>query len=181
MTPTDATTEQLAVTGETLEQFRERERVWSQWAWFAGPHEDEFSWGRYPTRQSAINEGNGFCTTEGQPFYIVEARGYASESDEEGMIQFAETRNLERVNCVDNELSRQPCLADEGRERALLVDLSAMRAANDALSAALEWYGEQARLCRLIHAEGDAGRNALAADGGKKAQAALAHSDEVSK
>jgi uncharacterized protein (DUF3084 family) len=39
---------------------------------------------------------------------------------------------------------------------------------------ALEWYGEQARLARLIHSEGNAGRNALAADGGKKARAALA-------
>jgi hypothetical protein len=39
---------------------------------------------------------------------------------------------------------------------------------------ALEWYGEQARLCRLIHSEGDAGRNALAADGGGIAREALA-------
>lgn len=39
---------------------------------------------------------------------------------------------------------------------------------------ALEWYGEQSRLCRLIHSEGDTGRHALAADGGKKARAALA-------
>lgn len=38
---------------------------------------------------------------------------------------------------------------------------------------ALEWYGEQARLARLIHGEGDKGRNALAADGGKRARAAL--------
>lgn len=43
----------------------------------------------------------------------------------------------------------------------------------EALEAALEWYGEQARLCRLIHNEGDAGRNALSADGGKRARAAL--------
>jgi hypothetical protein len=38
---------------------------------------------------------------------------------------------------------------------------------------ALEWYAEQTRLCRLIHSEGDAGRNALAADGGKRAREAL--------
>ena len=38
---------------------------------------------------------------------------------------------------------------------------------------ALEWYGEQARLCRLIHSEGDSGRHALADDGGKRALAAL--------
>jgi hypothetical protein len=42
------------------------------------------------------------------------------------------------------------------------------------LEEALEWYGEQARLCRLIHSGGDAGRNALAADGGKRAKTALA-------
>lgn len=41
------------------------------------------------------------------------------------------------------------------------------------LTEALKWYGEQARLCRLIHSEGDAGRNALNNDGGKRAAAAL--------
>lgn len=41
---------------------------------------------------------------------------------------------------------------------------------------ALAWYGEQARLARLIHSEGDAGRNALQADGGKRANALLAAS-----
>ena len=45
------------------------------------------------------------------------------------------------------------------------------------LEAELTWYGEQARLCRLIHSEGDAGRNALAADGGKRARAALTKSE----
>ena len=43
----------------------------------------------------------------------------------------------------------------------------------DRLRAVLEWYGEQARLARLIHSEGDAGRNAIANDGGKRARAAL--------
>jgi len=43
-----------------------------------------------------------------------------------------------------------------------------------ALVQALEWYREQARLARLIHSEGDAGRHALQADGGKRAAAALA-------
>lgn len=42
---------------------------------------------------------------------------------------------------------------------------------------ALEWYGEQSRLARLIHSEGDAGRWALAEDGGKRARAALAATD----
>ena len=42
------------------------------------------------------------------------------------------------------------------------------------LREALAWYGEQARLARLVHSEGDAGRHALADDGGKRARAALA-------
>jgi hypothetical protein len=44
-----------------------------------------------------------------------------------------------------------------------------------ALVEALEWYGEQARLCRLIHSGGDPGRHSLQADGGEKARAALAN------
>lgn len=47
------------------------------------------------------------------------------------------------------------------------------------LETALRWYGEQARLCRLIHSEGDAGRHALAADGGAKARTALKSEDRV--
>lgn len=43
----------------------------------------------------------------------------------------------------------------------------------DAMQEALAWYGEQARLAKLIHSEGDAGRHALAADGGSRARAAL--------
>ena len=39
----------------------------------------------------------------------------------------------------------------------------------------VKWYAEQARLCRLIHSEGDAGRNALANDGGELARKALSH------
>ncbi|MES2667421.1 MAG: hypothetical protein V4712_15085 [Pseudomonadota bacterium] len=41
------------------------------------------------------------------------------------------------------------------------------------LEVELAWYGEQARLCRLIHSEGDAGRHALSNDGGKRALAVL--------
>jgi hypothetical protein len=42
---------------------------------------------------------------------------------------------------------------------------------------ALRWYGEQSRLARLIHSEGDAGRHAIAADGGNRAAAVLAKRD----
>ena len=44
---------------------------------------------------------------------------------------------------------------------------------------ALEWYGEQARLARLIHREGDAGRHALAEDGGKLARTALSKAKDT--
>lgn len=53
----------------------------------------------------------------------------------------------------------------------------ALRAAEEekkALRDALAWYGEQARLARLIHSEGDAGRHALQDDGGLIARLALA-------
>ena len=55
--------------------------------------------------------------------------------------------------------------------RADLADAQAQEI--ERLRAALAWYGEQARLCRLIHSEGDAGRHALDNDGGKRARAAL--------
>ena len=41
------------------------------------------------------------------------------------------------------------------------------------LEAALQWYGEQSRLARLVHIEGDAGRNAIVNDGGDRARQAL--------
>ena len=46
----------------------------------------------------------------------------------------------------------------------------------EALRNALAWYGEQARLARLVHSEGDPGRWALAEDGGKRAREVLAMS-----
>lgn len=50
-------------------------------------------------------------------------------------------------------------------------------AINAELVDALNWYAEQARLCRLIHSEGDSGRKALDADGGQRARAALAKAE----
>ncbi len=61
-----------------------------------------------------------------------------------------------------NEDNQSQLEMEQARVAAMLV------AAPDML-AVLDWYREQARLCRLIHSEGDAGRHALAADGGKKA------------
>lgn len=67
-------------------------------------------------------------------------------------------------------------LAEEIRE--LLAAHDALIASHQDRGRALEWYGEQARLARLIHSEGDAGRNALADDGGKRARA-LTHTKDA--
>jgi hypothetical protein len=64
-------------------------------------------------------------------------------------------------------------LIEEDDCRAAAALIRAQEAEIAELRKALEWYGEQARLCRIIHREGDAGRNALDADGGKRARAAL--------
>ena len=54
------------------------------------------------------------------------------------------------------------------------AEIDALKAQRDALLAALGWYGEHSRLARLITSEGDAGRNAIASDGGQKAREAIA-------
>jgi hypothetical protein len=61
-------------------------------------------------------------------------------------------------------------------QQAYFSEVEARKAAEaerDRLREVLGWYGEQARLARLTRREGDEGRHALAADGGKKARAAL--------
>lgn len=60
-----------------------------------------------------------------------------------------------------------------GEHGAAIAERDALQSEVDTLRGALAWYGEQARIARLIHSEGDAGRQALAGDGGKKARAAL--------
>ncbi len=63
--------------------------------------------------------------------------------------------------------------------RPIIKAFDALRARIRKLERALQWYGEQARLARLIHSEGDAGRHALANDGGTKALNALRAAREV--
>jgi hypothetical protein len=53
------------------------------------------------------------------------------------------------------------------------AERDALQARVKVLEDALRWYGEQARLAKLIHSEGDSGRNALAKDGGERARTAL--------
>ena len=69
----------------------------------------------------------------------------------------------------DAEIQR---LHEQVQERDGVIEVILLRELR--LREALEWYAEQVRLSRLIHSEGDKGRNALAADGGEKARAALA-------
>lgn len=80
----------------------------------------------------------------------------------------------------DGLKNRVSCLERLGGEQSTRVMEQATRAKDaerqrDELRKALEWYGEQARLARLIHREGDAGRHALADDGGKRARQAIAN------
>jgi hypothetical protein len=77
---------------------------------------------------------------------------------------------------IDNTVRELIRSRDEWKTRACQEELraDALEIERDRYRAALEWYGEQTRLCRLIHPEGDAGRQALAADGGARARAALA-------
>jgi len=72
-------------------------------------------------------------------------------------------------NALEAELSalRTQAVADA-------AEIERLRAERDALLAALGWYGEHSRLARLITYEGDAGRNAIASDGGQKAREAIA-------
>lgn len=66
----------------------------------------------------------------------------------------------------DNHEADKRAEAAEAERDAALAEVQRLREA-------LAWYGEQSRLARLIHKDGDAGRNAIAADGGKRARAAL--------
>jgi len=70
-----------------------------------------------------------------------------------------------KTGIVCDEHGNQSCAKD-----AIIASLTDRVAR---LEAALQWYGEQARLCRLIHNEGDKGRHALSNDGGKRARSAL--------
>jgi hypothetical protein len=60
----------------------------------------------------------------------------------------------------------------------LIRERDEARAENERLRTALECYGEQARLAKLIHAEGDLGRHRLAKDGGDRARAELERKPE---
>jgi uncharacterized protein YdcH (DUF465 family) len=77
----------------------------------------------------------------------------------------------------DYEKLEDQCKALENDCNSLSLDVQELKQEAAVLRDALEWYAEQSRLCRLIHSEGDKGRNALAADGGALARAALAEGE----
>ena len=83
------------------------------WGWFVGPDPDELSWGGpYASREQAINEGNGSCSEGGELYYIAECLVSDEEADEEGMVRFAETRNEETIESIDD---LDPCPFCEGK------------------------------------------------------------------
>jgi len=78
-----------------------------------------------------------------------------------------------RQNCIGSAAARMGWALQRNLKLQAEARADALAARVADLEAALGWYGENARLCRLIHSEGDIGRNALAEDGGKRAAAAL--------
>lgn len=86
--------------------------------------------------------------------------------DTQSLIERAEA-DLQRIEDVEGNYY------DLANVRGALAIAASQAAEIARLREALEWYGEQARLCRLITSEGDKGRHALDADGGKRAHAAL--------
>lgn len=97
------------------------------------------------------------------------AETYLSADDFQAMKALAEAFTIDRAAGVNSRLV--PASAPDTDNRPF-CDCHEEYGQN--LVAALEWYGEQARLCRLIHSEGDAGRHALSNDGGRLAREALA-------
>jgi hypothetical protein len=82
------------------------------------------------------------------------------------------------------KIKRHLKLVDHPVPQSWVLWLMGLHSADQARIAQLEgvvkWYGEQARLARLIHSEGDEGRHAIHMDGGSRSRAAL-KANEVKK
>jgi hypothetical protein len=94
----------------------------------------------------------------------------------------SQSAELTRLRERNAELEKELGLANRqiaATGRAWSADRTRLEATVREMREALEWYGENARLCRLIHGEGDKGRNALSDDGGKRACAVIASLESV--
>jgi len=123
--------------------------------------------------ESIADPVSGILTSLGNLIRAALATQPATSQEGEGN---EARRVLTRITVAHNRLRRSEITSQEFDTYALglLAFLAATptpptEAREGELREALAWYGEQARLARLIHSEGDAGRNALAADGGKRA------------
>lgn len=146
------------MTPEQLEAIKARNAARTQGKWTA----DEFAM----ANDSPVRVG----TTDGSPLYYHRSaticQCFTNHNDDRpkgeplvGPIQ-AE-RNAKFIAHASEDIP------------ALISALEAEQEKVKRLEEALTWYGEQARLCRLIHSEGDDGRHALAKDGGTLARATL--------
>jgi len=85
----------------------------------------------------------------------------------------AAIRDLEAQLVQSGDRAAELMIQHMRRAEAAEAEVKKLTATVERMRGALEWYGEQSRLARLIHSEGDAGRYAIAADGGKRARAAI--------
>jgi hypothetical protein len=112
-------------------------------------------------------------------------RDFLETQCEQGKRWFSQNVTLEnKLAKAESAIDRVKLVASE-QVKGLSEALTELESERDALRAqvatlreALGWYGENARLCRLIHSGGDIGRKALDEDGGEKARGALATKPE---
>lgn len=151
--------------------------------------EPNYKWMGYTTREAeAIARANVARATEPlkaeierlraeRDTVVKEATKYAERSGR----ALAEVDRLRRmVQERDNMLGRRPCAGVNADGNPRCFELVDARAEIEILTEALQWYAEQAALCRKLGAGGDKGRQALDADGGKRAYAALRGHDQES-
>ena len=145
-----------------------------------------------PVASEALGEGD-------KPKAVSPVHGLVNKFAKEAMTRGRSLSDyLDRVNLAHAEViahvakieaERDAALASANMSRAtydpmaatflkaenerLVKERDALRSEVEKLREALSWYGEQARLARLIHKEGDAGRHAIHDDGGSRARAAL--------
>ncbi len=116
----------------------------------------------------AIEQREGLVVTQADR----EAQAYLYESEDGSKELILDCNGEYARRLLENGYTETPLFA-EADTTSLEEERDTLAKRVAGLEAALEWYGQQARLCRLIHSEGDSGRHALQADGGNRARAAL--------